>query len=94
MTYRDRGAEYIANRLSNPESTTRIAEIREQIRKVDDIEYAYSRARLLWSEDTARIWFESANAFLGGSRPLDVLRTDGASSVLLALDAEMGGGAA
>jgi Protein of unknown function (DUF2384) len=37
---------------------------------------------------------ESANAFLGGARPLDVLLTDGAARVLQALDAEMWGGAA
>jgi hypothetical protein len=54
----------------------------------------YSRARLVWGGDTAIVWLESANAFLAGSRPLDVLRTEGPARVLLALDAEMGGGAA
>lgn len=59
-----------------------------------DLEHVYSRARLVWGGDSARIWMESANAFLGGARPLDVLLTDGAARVLQALDAEMWGGAA
>ncbi len=59
-----------------------------------DLEHVYSRARLVWGGDSARIWMESANAFLGGARPLDVLITEGASRVLQALDAEMWGGAA
>jgi hypothetical protein len=59
-----------------------------------DLEHVYSRARLVWGGDSARIWMESANAFLGGARPLDVLLTDGAARILQALDAEMWGGAA
>jgi hypothetical protein len=59
-----------------------------------DLEHVYSRARLVWGGDSARIWMESANAFLGGARPLDVLLTDGAARALQALDAEMWGGAA
>jgi len=37
---------------------------------------------------------ESANVFLGGARPLDVLLTEGPARVLQTLDAEMWGGAA
>lgn len=59
-----------------------------------DLEHVYSRARLVWGGDSARIWMESANAFLGGARPVDVLLTEGAARVLQALDAEMWGGAA
>lgn len=59
-----------------------------------DLEHVYSRARLVWGGDSARIWMESANAFLGGARPLDVLVTEGAARVLQTLDAEMWGGAA
>ena len=59
-----------------------------------DLEHVYSRARLVWGGESARIWMESANAFLGGARPLDVLLTDGPARVLQALDAEMWGGAA
>lgn len=59
-----------------------------------DLEHVYSRARLVWGGDSARIWLESSNAYLSGGRPLDVLRTDGPARVLEALDAEMWGGAA
>lgn len=59
-----------------------------------DLEHVYSRARLVWGEEAARIWLESANAFLSGARPIDVLLTDGPARVLEALDAEMWGGAA
>jgi transcriptional regulator with XRE-family HTH domain len=59
-----------------------------------DLAHVYSRARLVWGGDAARIWMESANAFLGGARPVDVLLTEGAARVLQTLDAEMWGGAA
>ncbi|MDP7739695.1 MbcA/ParS/Xre antitoxin family protein [Mycobacterium paragordonae] len=59
-----------------------------------DLEHVYSRARLVWGEQAARIWLESPNVFLGGARPIDVLLTDGPARVLEALDAEMWGGAA
>ena len=59
-----------------------------------DLEHVYSRARLVWGGDAARIWMESSNAFLGGARPVDVLLTEGPARVLQALDAEMWGGAA
>lgn len=59
-----------------------------------DLEHVYARARLVWGEESARIWLESANAHLAGARPLDVLRTSGPARVLEALDAEMWGGAA
>lgn len=59
-----------------------------------DLEHVYSRARLVWGGESARIWMESANVFLGGARPLDVLLTEGAARVLQTLDAEMWGGAA
>jgi len=59
-----------------------------------DLEHIYSRARLVWGGESARIWMESSNVFLGGARPLDVLLTEGPARVLQALDAEMWGGAA
>jgi uncharacterized protein (DUF2384 family) len=43
-----------------------------------DLEHVYSRARLVWGGESARIWMESADVFLGGVRPLDVLLTEGA----------------
>ncbi|WP_083420552.1 antitoxin Xre/MbcA/ParS toxin-binding domain-containing protein [Mycolicibacterium llatzerense] len=59
-----------------------------------DLEHVYSRARLVWGGDAARIWLESPNAFLSGTKPIDVLLTDGPARILEALDAEMWGGAA
>lgn len=59
-----------------------------------DLEHIFARARLVWGGESALVWLESANAFLGGARPLDVLRTEGPARVLEALDAEMWGGAA
>ena len=52
------------------------------------------RAREVWGREAADIWMDSANAFLGGARPVDVARLEGAERVLAALDAEaLGGGA-
>lgn len=59
-----------------------------------DLEHVYARARLVWGGESARIWLESGNVFLGGARPVDVLLTEGPAQVLQALDAEMWGGAA
>ncbi len=59
-----------------------------------DLEHVYARARLVWGGESARIWIESANVFLGGVRPIDVLLTEGPARVLQALDGEMWGGAA
>jgi len=59
-----------------------------------DLEHVFSRARLVWGGDAARIWLESPNAFLSGARPSDVLLTEGPARILEALDAEMWGGAA
>ncbi|MFT4398407.1 antitoxin Xre/MbcA/ParS toxin-binding domain-containing protein [Gordonia lacunae] len=59
-----------------------------------DLEAILARARLIWGPNAARIWLESPNAFLGGARPLDVLRLEGSAPVLQALDAETWGGAA
>jgi uncharacterized protein (DUF2384 family) len=59
-----------------------------------DLEHVVARARLVWGETAAATWLESANSYLDGARPLDVLRLSGPSSVLEALDAETWGGAA
>lgn len=59
-----------------------------------DLEHVYARARLVWGGESARVWMEGSNAFLGGARPVDVLLTEGPARVLQALDAEMWGGAA
>lgn len=59
-----------------------------------DLEHVLARVRLVWSGKSAVIWLESANAYLGGARPIDVLRLQGPGPVLEALDAASWGGAA
>ena len=59
-----------------------------------DLEHVLARVRLVWAGKAAVTWLESANAYLGGSRPLDVLRLQGAGPVLEALDASAWGGSA
>jgi uncharacterized protein (DUF2384 family) len=59
-----------------------------------DLEHVLARARLVWGAAAARTWLESANSYLEGARPIDVLRMSGPAPVLEALDAEAWGGAA
>ncbi|MEU2004844.1 antitoxin Xre/MbcA/ParS toxin-binding domain-containing protein [Rhodococcus sp. NPDC019627] len=59
-----------------------------------DLEHVLARARLVWGETAAHTWLESANAYLDGARPLDVLQLSGPAPVLEALDAQAWGGAA
>ena len=59
-----------------------------------DLEHVLARARLVWGEAAARTWLESANVYLDGARPIDVLQLSGPAPVLEALDAETWGGAA
>ena len=56
-------------------------------------ECVLARARLVWGEAAARTWLVSANAYLGGARPVDVLELSGPVLVLEALEAETWGGA-
>jgi Protein of unknown function (DUF2384) len=58
-----------------------------------DLEHVIARARLVWGETAAATWLGSANSYLDGARPIDVLRLSGAAPVLEALDAETWGGA-
>lgn len=59
-----------------------------------DLEHVLARARLVWGETAATTWLESANSYLDGARPIDVLQISGPAPVLEALDAETWGGAA
>ncbi|MBM9468783.1 antitoxin Xre/MbcA/ParS toxin-binding domain-containing protein [Nakamurella leprariae] len=59
-----------------------------------DLEHVLARVRLVWAEPAAATWMTSANAHLGGARPVDVLTLRGPGPVLEALDAETWGGAA
>ncbi|HUH69542.1 MAG TPA: MbcA/ParS/Xre antitoxin family protein [Mycobacterium sp.] len=58
-----------------------------------DLEHVLARARLVWGDAAAATWLESANSYLDGARPIDVLQISGAAPVLEALDAEAWGGA-
>jgi len=53
-----------------------------------------AKARLIWGEEAAMQWLCSANSYLEGARPLDVLHHRVPSTVLDALEAELWGGAA
>ena len=59
-----------------------------------DLEHVLARVRLVWGEPAAATWMISANAHLGGARPVDALALRGPGPVLEALDAETWGGAA
>lgn len=52
-----------------------------------DLEHVLARVRLVWSEPAGTTWMTSANAHLGGARPVDALRLHGPGPVLEALDA-------
>ena len=58
-----------------------------------DLEHVIARARLIWGESAAATWLVSANSYLDGARPIDVLQISGPAPVLEALDAETWGGA-
>lgn len=62
----------------------------ESQRRVLDLDYALSRLLLLYPSRQAEIWLRSHNGRLG-ARPLDVLRIEGASRVVEAIDAEAQG---
>jgi hypothetical protein len=59
-----------------------------------DLEHVLARARLVWGDIAATTWLASANSYLDGARPIDVLQISGPAPVLQALDAETWGGAA
>ena len=56
-----------------------------------DVDHIFARTRMLWGKDAALAWLTGNNAFLGGARPVDVLRSRGTRDVLDALDAELAG---
>jgi putative toxin-antitoxin system antitoxin component (TIGR02293 family) len=63
----------------------------EAARRLLDLDHVLARALLLWEPAVALDWLESPNGFLDHARPIDVLRTRGASEVLDALDAASSG---
>jgi uncharacterized protein (DUF2384 family) len=57
-----------------------------------EFEYVLARAQLVWGAAAAATWLGSANSYLTGARPIDVLRLSGSAPVLEALDVEAWGG--
>lgn len=51
----------------------------------------WQKALLLWEEPAARVWMDSANAYLGGATPRNVVAIRGPAEVLDALDAALAG---
>lgn len=56
-----------------------------------DLDHIIARLQLVWDEDVIGDWLDSANAFLDGARPIDVLRVQGSTPVLEAIEAEAAG---
>lgn len=56
-----------------------------------DLDHVLSRAVLVWAPGVAVTWLESANGFLDGARPIDVLMSKGVADVIAALDATASG---
>lgn len=60
-------------------------------RALIDLDHVMARALMLFPQSVALDWLNSANSFLGGARPVDVLHTRGSTEVIQALDAVMAG---
>ncbi len=60
-------------------------------RQLLDLDHVVGRAGLIWPESVITAWLEGRNSFLGGARPIDVLRTQNSAPVVEALDAELAG---
>lgn len=59
-----------------------------------DLEHVLARVRLVYAQPAAGVWMTSANTYLDGARPVDVLTLSGPGPVLEALDAQTWGSAA
>jgi hypothetical protein len=56
-----------------------------------DVDHVLARATLVWEPGVARRWLVGTEPFLGGARPIDVLRQRGSRDVVEALDAVVAG---
>lgn len=56
-----------------------------------DLDHVLARASMVFPQPVALDWLTSANSFLDGARPIDVLQTRGSTEVVQALDAVMAG---
>jgi uncharacterized protein (DUF2384 family) len=59
--------------------------------RADSYDDVLAQVRLVWAPGIAEDWMRSANAFLEGARPIDVLALRGPGEVLEALAAVRSG---
>lgn len=67
--------------MPRPETTHRILEL----------DHVLASLIQVWEPEVAGNWLTTANGWLGGARPIDVLRTRGSGEVLEAIQAEAAG---
>ncbi len=63
----------------------------ENARVIVDLDHVIARAGLVWKPAVTTAWLSGHNSFLGGARPIDVIKTEGAAAVIEALDQELAG---
>jgi transcriptional regulator with XRE-family HTH domain len=61
---------------------------RENLLKLEAVEFALSRLRLTYQQNTAMKWLFGFNAHLGNARPIDLLTRGRVSDVLRAIEAD------
>jgi len=61
---------------------------RENLLKLEAVEFALSRLQLTYQRPTALKWLYGFNAHLGGARPIDLLNRGRVADVLRAIEAD------
>ncbi|KXO92751.1 Protein of uncharacterised function (DUF2384) (plasmid) [Tsukamurella tyrosinosolvens] len=56
-----------------------------------DLDLVLARAAEIWAPAVIQDWLTGSNSYLGGARPIDVLRLRGPEEVLAALEAARAG---
>lgn len=56
-----------------------------------DLDHVLASLLQVWTPDVAADWLQSANSYLDGARPIDVLRLRGSAEVVDAVRAEAAG---
>lgn len=59
-------------------------------RRIVDLHDILTRILRVYSRQAAALWLIGSEPLLGGSRPIDVLVTEGAARVICAIDGERG----